>query len=388
MAKSSYKDSLDKFNANLLPLLERHIDETAQRRREECEQDGSIDREFGVGWIYKTRKGSKTTGIRTQYGVAHISCVQIQLRTGARRDITRWLLGISRRARIPDETQHFLAGFVVHARYRAAQELSKQATNGRVSTQTLHKFVRKLAAKVKPTEQKESTDKIPIYELDGTGAHITGESGSKSEIKYIGRRTPDGLQWSDVWVGASGAGWNKQLENIFKANPRPLLVMDGDHGVRRALRALMAKNPQYKPYIQYCHWHIRGGLVYAINTDRRKHGCKETKEEILSQTNDVIVALKTRTWTPDIIERRLAELSRAYRKKGYASIAAFFAYLSKTATTCQRLKIRNATISTTERTMRTIGDRIKRGKWWKHQGAQDMARLRLAWYQSGWRPDM
>jgi len=379
-----FEESLAVFSAGILSLLNLHLENCVQACIKNYEVDGTFTKEFGAGWIWKTRRSPRRIKIKTLYGIAQVPIVLIQAKDKHTYDITRWLLGIEKRVRIPPVTQRILAGFVTHCRYRAAQEFVRVLAKIKVSLRSLRKATLAEAEKA-GKEFKLDKKEQQLYYVDSTGAPIKGKK-RQNETKILFQEYRDGsLHPVATITNKSKVGW-VEIFKLIAGRKHAVVIHDGDSAIRNALESLGIKS-------QICLWHCFHSIKYTLWVDLRfekmsRKKKRDIKRDILQKLYDIISSAYKQSQKSKTIVRRLKLLSTECAKQGLYDTARYLRNAAPISQTTRDMGISASTTSRVERYMRTLNDRTDPGNWWSCEGVDAVNRLRLAWYYEGWRQNI
>jgi hypothetical protein len=331
---------------------------------------------------WKTSKGNKRTGIKTIFGYIKLPQLQVKIKeNGKRRIITRLLLGIEPRKRIPDITIKAIGLMGSLASYRVVKKIVGMFTNVRFSLMTILRCVRKTGDMISFDIDSEQTNE---FDADGTGLPILKSTKRGKELKILAQRKKNGkLQIAGMIIGKYHGGWEKlfkPLINSLKVFKEIFLITDGDDTILKGIKGI-------KVILQRCLFHIPYEAKYTLWQDKIK---RKTKcwVYILTKLIDICNVRKIKedeTIAMKMIENKKKELenlinycieNKADRTAGYLKNASkdIFSGIEK--------KILGATTSLLERMMRTLNLRINVGQW-SEKSALAVCKIRGAYYYNG-----
>jgi hypothetical protein len=217
------------------------------------------DRDF----VWKTRHG-KTTTILTWFRWIKLCQLQVLCkRCGHKQYITRTLLGMEPKQRVPEATRRKLALMGALTSYRVSAKIG-QMFGWAVDKMTIWKSVQHIGRQM---EFLLDENEEPRGEADGTGIGITGIAKRGKELKvFVQYKKGGGIRVAGLDIGPYNGSWNKLFRNnleIFKKFTKPfLLVTDGDTAIFDSLKE------KVKILIQRCLWHIPYQAQYVLWKDK------------------------------------------------------------------------------------------------------------------------
>lgn len=382
-------------------LTESLVAEVCREAGQRQMADGTLKKEYGP-CIWKDSHGKRQGKLLTKSGWISIPHLIIQdKKTGKRHYITRRILGIEERRRIPRIMQRVLAALGTVSPYRVAQGILQGLSGIRTSLMAIQRSVCQegttVAAELSPASQEDR-----VLLADGTGVKIRGTGKRGAELKVLLQRGRDGmLRFLGVLVGQWHGGWSPLFKRFRGLGMwrRPLsLVTDGDHTICRDLKdSLPAETRVHR---QRCTWHISREAGYMLWMDgHSKIGPITARKRLRTKVlNLVRKAAKVARMIP---EKRSIEAKKRTGRKAmrYMKDALEMCKENKLAHT-QALLTRfisersldgaiyggvvDLTSSRLERLMHTLKRRTSVGGSWSAKGAQAVATLRLALYYNGW----
>ncbi len=342
-----------------------------------CERCGN-KREF----VWKTRHG-RETGIMTILGNLKLKQLQIKCKEcGHKFYITRILLGIKKRKRIPDSTRKKLGIIGALTTYRVSKKIAS-IFGYAIDKMTIWRAVQSSAKKINfdldVNEKNEG-------EADGTGVPIKGIKKRGKELKvFVQAKRSGGVRVAGVAIGNYDSEWNKLFKPLLKSLKSFksfLLVTDGDTNIFKPLKKIV------NVVLQRCLWHIPHQMKYYLWKDKVKRK-SENWLKILSvllricsiqrgiEENDIKKAII------ESKEKQLEALIRYCEKNNYESSANYLKNAKPDMFKAVKNNFFGRTTSHAERVMKTMNARINVGKW-TPQGALNISKIRLAYYYNGY----
>lgn len=179
-------------------------------------------------FIWKTRHGKATT-ILTWFRWITLKQLQVLCkRCGSKQYITRTLLGMESRKRVPEETRRKLALMGALTSYRVSEKFGKMF-GWAIDKMTIWKSVQQVGAKM---DFALDENEEPRAEADGTGVGIVGIAKRGKELKVlIQYKKGGGVRVAGIDIGNYNGSWNKLFKKsieVIKKFKRPfLLLTDG-----------------------------------------------------------------------------------------------------------------------------------------------------------------
>jgi hypothetical protein len=332
-------------------------------------------------FTWKTRHGRKTK-ILTIFKEAHINQLQVKCR-GCRRkfNITRKLLGLEPRIKVPESTRKKIGLLGSLASFRVSEKITSMF-GWVIDKMTIWRAVQSTAKDIK---FGLDPDELPHGEADGKAIGIQGIKKRGKELKVFVQLKKNGkVRIAGLSIGDFNSGWDrlfKPLITTFKKFKRFLLVTDGDTNILKGLKG------KVKVVFQRCLWHIPHQLKYYLWKDGVKRKSKEWLR-VLARIFE-ICAIRPFVEENAVIkkmvadkEKRLEHLIRYCEKNGLKNCATHLRNAAPDVFTAIKKKLAGKTISRAERVMRTINLRTGVGKW-KPQSALNAMKIRLAYYYNG-----
>ncbi len=336
------------------------------------------DRDF----VWKTRHGKATT-ILTWFRWLTLRQLQVLCkRCGHKQYITRTLLGMEPKQRVPDATRRKLALMGALTSYRVSARIG-QMFGWAVDKMTIWQCVQRVGRQMEfLLDEKEE----PRGEADGTGIGITGMAKRGKELKVLVQyKKGGGIRVAGLDIGPYNGSWEKLFRKnleIIKKFTRPfLLVTDGDTAIFDGLKEKVTV------LIQRCLWHIPYQARYVLWKDkvaRKNADWLHVMAELME-----ICAIRSLVDCPETIQamiaskrRRLDQVVEFCRQKNYAYTVSYLENARDDMFTALESRLKGKTTSRVERLMRTVNMRVNIGKW-STEGALNVTKVCLAYYYNG-----
>jgi len=349
-------------------------------------ENGYLSELFGSSEIiWKSSKGFRLTTIHTIFGKIRVPQLQIKdKKTGKKHYLTRFLLGIEPRKRIPRCTKEAWALTGALAPYRVAAKIISIFSGFKPTLMNIFRAVRSVGQEiwfaVDPTESN-------VFEADGTGVPIlrTGKRGQ--ELKILAQRKKTrGIRIAGIHLDQYKKGWGKLFSAIkeqITALGKVIIVTDGDVSILQGL------GKRVSVIIQRCLWHITHEVKYTLWRDKVKRK-SAIWIKVVSEILDIccihrITDEKDETVLNRIITMKLQKVNKLIeycQQEKLKHTATFLENCRGDLFSGVRRKIKGGTTSLIERVMRTINQRINVGVW-GHDGALCVAKIRAAYYYNG-----
>lgn len=384
---SSLSEILAQFSLILLDILSQFIEAVLLTFAEhhlvrgdlfECKTCGTKNR---LHW--KTRNGKKT-GLQTPFGKVFIPQLQLQCACGSRMVITRQLLHIEQRCRIPSITIRMLGFIGSLTSFRVAEKITR-LFGVQLNKMTVWRCVQRLGESI---HFDLDPDECNVGEADGTGIPIQGVAKRGRELKvFVQLVKSGGCRIAGLSIGNYDSQWNK----LFKPLKESLalftnfqLITDGDTSILKGL------GKRLNIIYQRCLWHIPHQFKFTLWKDKvvRKSSkwgealaklidIVNVKSILAEDRNDIIGPLITAK------KEKLQELIAYCHSEGWKSCASYLTNAQNDIFTGVEKRLAGKTTSHVERVMRTVNFRINVGKW-STSGALNACKIRLAHYYNGW----
>ena len=301
---------------------------------------------------------------------------------GHKQYITRMLLGMDPKQRVPESTRRKLALMGALTSYRVSAKIG-QMIGWAVDKMTIWQSVQQVGKKLECLlDEKEE----PRSEADGTGIGITGIAKRGKELKVLVQyKKGGGIRVAGLDIGNYNGSWEnlfrKNLEIIKKFKTTFLLVTDGDTAIFDGLKG------KIKVLIQRCLWHIPYQAQYVLWKDevtRKSADWLHVVAELME-----ICAIRSLVDCPETIKAmikskrsRLNHVLESCRKKSYAHTVSYLENARDDMFTALENRLSGKTTSRVERLMRTVNMRVNISKW-STEGALNVTKVLLAYYYNG-----
>lgn len=336
------------------------------------------DRDF----VWKTRHGKATT-ILTWFRWITLQQLQVLCkRCGHKQYITRTLLGMEPKQRIPDATRRKLALMGALTSYRVSAKIG-QMFGWAVDKMTIWQSVQRIGRQMEfLLDEKEE----PRCEADGTGIGITGIAKRGKELKVLVQyKKGGGIRVAGLDIGPYNGSWEnlfrKNLEIIKKFTRPFLLTTDGDTAIFDCLKE------KVKVLIQRCLWHIPYQGQYVLWKDKVARKSADWLHVVAELME--ICAIRSLVDCPETIQamiaskrRRLDQVIEFCRQKNYSHTMSYLENARDDMFTALENRLSGKTTSRVERLMRTVNMRVNISKW-STEGALNVTKVRLAYYYNG-----
>jgi len=333
-------------------------------------------------FVWKTRHG-KATNILTWFRWITLHQLQVLCKQcGSKQYITRMLLGMEPKKRVPDETRRKLALMGALTSYRVSEKIGKMF-GWAVDKMTIWKSVQKTAATM---DFVLDGNEEPRGEADGTGVGITGILKRGKELKVLVQyKKGGGIRVAGIDIGNYNGSWEKLFQkslNVIRGFKQPfLLLTDGDTSIFESLKG------KVKILVQRCLWHIPYQAQYVLWQD----GVKRKSVEWLHVVAELmeICAIRPLVDCQDTIQAiiaskrmRLETIIELCRGKGFTHTVSYLENARGDMFTAIENRLEGRTTSRVERLFRTVNMRINVSKW-STEGALNVTKVRLAYYYNG-----
>jgi hypothetical protein len=336
------------------------------------------DRDF----VWKTRHG-KATKLLTWFRWITLKQLQVVCKScGHKQYITRTLLGMEPKQRVPDATRRKLALMGALTSYRVSAKMG-QMFGWAVDKMTIWRSVQRVGQQMEfLLDEKEK----PHGEADGTGIGITGIAKRGKELKVLVQyKKGGGIRVAGLDIGPYNGSWDnlfrKNLEIIKKFTRPFLLVTDGDTAIFESLKE------KVKILIQRCLWHIPYQGRYVLWQDKVPRKSADWLHVIAELME--ICAIRSLVDCPETIlamieskRRRLDQVIEFCRQKNYSHTVSYLENARGDMFTALENRLTGKTTSRVERVMRTVNMRVNVSKW-TTEGALNVTKVRLAYYYNG-----
>ena len=385
---SSLSEILPKFSQILLEILSQFIVAVLLSFADhhlvkgdlfDCKKCGAKDR---LHW--KTRNG-KLTGLHTPFGKIYIPQLQLQCGCGHRFVITRQLLCIEQRCRIPSITVRMLGFIGSLTSFRVAEKITR-LFGVQLNRMTVWRCVQRLG---KTISFDLDPDECNVGEADGTGIPIQGIAKRGRELKvFVQLKKSGGCRIAGLSIGKYDSQWDK----LFKPLKKSLalfsnfqLITDGDTSILKGL------GKQLTIIYQRCLWHIPHQFKFTLWKDkvvRKSQKWADTLAMLIDIVNvkSILAEDRNEIIAPLIAakKQKLQELIAYCESEGWKSSTNYLRNAQNDIFTGVEKRLAGKTTSHVERVMRTVNLRVNVGKW-STDGALNACKIRLAHYYNGWK---
>lgn len=333
-------------------------------------------------FIWKTRHGKATT-ILTWFRWITLKQLQVLCkRCGHKQYITRTLLGMEQRKRVPEETCRKLALMGALTSYRVSEKFGKMF-GWAIDKMTIWKSVQQVGAKM---DFALDENEEPRGEADGTGVGIVGIAKRGKELKVlIQYKKGGGIRVAGIDIGNYNGSWDKLFKKsieVIKKFKRPfLLLTDGDTSIFESLKGKVTI------LVQRCLWHIPYQAQYVLWQDGVKRKSSEWLQVIAELME--VCAIRSLVDCPDtikaMIESKRARLEKVIdycREKEFKHCVSYLENARGDMFTALENRLEGKTTSRVERLFRTVNMRVNVSKW-STEGALNVTKVRLAYYYNG-----
>ncbi len=332
-------------------------------------------------FIWKTRKGKKTN-ILSIFGMALLNQLQVKCKIcGRKMNITRKLLGIAPRKKIPLQTIRKLGLIGALTTFRVAKKIVGMF-GWKLDKMTIWRSVQKLAKEI---DFDLDLDEAAHGEADGTGIPIQGIKKRGRELKvFVQLKKTGGVQIAGLSIGKYDSQWEKLFGPLIpklRQFKQFLLVTDGDTSILDSLEG------KVEVLFQRCLWHIPHQFKWYLWKDQVKRKSIEWVHSLCSLIDiSVVRSLQdvdaTTSKMIEIKKQKLNDLILYCKDRGWKSCTTYLTNAAPDMFTAIENRLEGKTSSRVERVMRTVNLRINAGKW-STTGALNAMKIRLAYYYNG-----
>lgn len=332
---------------------------------------------------WKTRTG-KQTSLLTVFGNVSFPELQLYCRCcKARKVLSRELLEVEPRSRIPSETIRKLGFIGALTSFGQATKVIK-VFGIKLKKMTVWRCAQKLGDTI--TFGLDS-DEQNIGEADGTGIPIRGIKKRGKEIKvFVQLKKGGGCRVAGVSIDKYETGWDKLFSPLlkqFKSFKKFLLVTDGDTSIMKGL------GDKVEILFQRCLWHIPHQFKWYGWKDKADRKSSAWLR-VMARLIDIVDV--TSCYTEDESNvKALLDLKREHykelivecQKQGWNDSASYLKNAQANLFRGVENKLNGKTSSHAERVMRTLKMRTAVGKW-NDKSALNIIKIRLAHYYNKW----
>jgi predicted nucleic-acid-binding Zn-ribbon protein len=334
---------------------------------------------------WKTHNGTPTKLVLF-IGILHLNQLQVQCKScGHKMYITRFLLGVMPRKRIPDQTVKRLGLIGALTTYRVANKIVGMF-GITLDKMNIWRCVQKVGESLR---FDLDPDEEACGEADGTGIPIKGIKKRGKELKvFVQLKKQGGVRVAGLSIGNYDSQWDslfKPLLPSLKRFKRFLLVTDGDTSILKGL------GDSVTVLFQRCLWHIPHQFKWYLWKDKVKHKSDEWRKafsELISVVNVRVLQHDT-DCIDDLIKSKRTQLEALIllcTQKGWSHCTSYLENSKKDLFTALSKRLNGKTTSHAERVMRTVNMRVNVGKW-STQGALNVNKIRLGYYYNGFDVD-
>ena len=367
---------LSDFFAQILGAFAEHY--MKLKRKPFCCARCGNRREF----IWKSRGGRKKTTVLSLFGLVKLP--QLQVQCGECRHkmyLTRKLLGIEARKKIPRETVRKLGLLGALTSFRVAQKIVGMF-GWALDRMTIWRSVQRVAQEI---HFDVDEGELAMGQADGTGIPIRGIKKRGKEMKvFVQLKRGGGVRIAGLAIGSYEGQWEKLFAPLVQTLAKFrqfLLVTDGDTNILKGL------GDKITVIFQRCLWHIPHQFKWYLWKDKVERKSKEWLYALAELLE--ICALRFGVEEEEVIHemvdskrKRLRQLIGYCRDRGWRHCAVYLENASPDMFSAVLKRLHGKTTSLVERVMRTINLRINVGKW-SMAGALNATKIRLAYYYNG-----
>ena len=332
-------------------------------------------------FIWKSRGGRKTT-VLSLFGLVKLPQLQVRcVECGCKMYITRMLLGIAARKKIPRETVRKLGLLGALTSFRVAQKIVGMF-GWALDRMTIWRSVQRVAQEIHfDVDERE----LAMGQADGTGIPIRGIKKRGKEMKvFVQLKKAGGVRIAGLAIGDYEGQWEKLFAPLVQTLAKFrqfLLVTDGDTNILKGL------GDKVKVIFQRCLWHIPHQFKWYLWKDKVERKSKEWIHALAELLE--VCALRSLVDDEEVIREmvdlkktRLRQLIEYCRERGWDHCAIYLENAAPDMFNAVLKRLHGKTTSLVERVMRTINLRINVGKW-SMTGALNATKVRLAYYYNG-----
>lgn len=330
-------------------------------------------------FVWKTKKG-KQTKLLTIFGIVLLNQMQVKCKNcGHKKYITRQLLEIAPRKRIPAQTVRKLGMIGALSSFRVAQKIVRMF-GWNLNQMTVWRSLQKLAKEIEfDLDMNESAH----GEADGTGIPIQGIKKRGKELKvFVQLKKGGGVRIAGLSIGNYDSQWEKLFNPLIpklKKFKDFLLVTDGDASILKPLEG------KVKIIYQRCLWHIPHQFKWYLWKDKVKRKSNEWTYAITKLIN--ISITKNISYEDEkVIEKLIDDKEKELKKlieycelKGWDKSKRYLENAYPNMFNSLKNRLAGRTSSRVERVMRTVNMRANIGKW-STTGVLNAMKVRLAYY--------
>ncbi len=329
-------------------------------------------------FIWKTRKGKKTS-ILSIFGMLILNQLQVECKyCGHKMYLTRKLLKIAPRKKIPAQTIRKLGLIGALTTFRVAKKIVGMF-GWELDKMTIWRSVQKLAKEI---EFDLDPNEAAHGEADGTGIPIQGIKKRGKELKvFVQLKKTGGVRIAGLSIGNYDSQWEKLFAPLIpklRQFKQFLLVTDGDTSILDSLEG------KVEVLFQRCLWHIPHQFKWYLWKDQVKRKSDEWVHSLCSLIDISVVRSiqdddATTSKMIEIKKQKLNSLIEYCKAQGWKSCTTYLTNAAPDMFTAIENRLEGKTSSRVERVMRTVNLRINVGKW-STIGALNTMKIRLAYY--------
>ena len=368
------------FIGVLRALLERWTVLAIQAFAESYLESGALAKMLGCGSVRrKTFTGYEMTNVITPFGTIVIPQLQVmEVTTGRRRYVTRSLLGIERRKRVPTVTSQYLGLMGALAPLRVVNKFLLLMSGSQVTLMSIVRAMRETAKAITLDIDMRAAN---VFEADGTGVPIlkSGKRGKELSVLAQRKRT-GGIRIAGMTISRYKKGWKKlfqPLKDRLQQLGTICLITDGDTSPLDGLKGVTV-------IVQRCLFHIAHEIKYTLWEDRVKRKSRRWRY-VLGKCLDITHVKRIREergvvknmicWKRNLLTR----LINYCIKRKFSHTAEYLLDAKPDIFSGIEKRIGGGTTSLVERVMRTVNQRINIAQW-SSESALAVAKIRGAYY--------
>ncbi len=331
-------------------------------------------------FIWKTRKGKQTT-ILSIFGMLVLNQLQTKCKCcGHKMYLTRKLLKIAPRKKIPVQTIRKLGLIGALTTFRVAKKVVGMF-GWELDKMIIWRSVQKLAKEI---NFDLDPDEAAHGEADGTGIPIQGIKKRGKELKvFVQLKKTGGVRIAGLSIGNYDSQWYKLFAPLIpklKEFKQFLLITDGDTSILNSLKG------KVEVLFQRCLWHIPHQFKWYLWKDKVTRKSDEWVHALCTLIDiSVIRTIEDESLIDKMIELKqdkLNDLILYCQERKWTTCVTYLTNAAPDMFTALKNRLEGKTSSRVERVMRTVNLRINTGKW-STSGALNAMKIRLAYYYNG-----
>ncbi len=318
-----------------------------------CDQCGNE-----CSFIWKTRKGKKTN-ILLIFGMVLLNQLQVECKNcGHKMNITRKILGVAPRKKIPVQTIRKLGLIGALTTFRVAKKIVGMF-GWKLDKMTIWRSVQKLAREI---DFDLDPNEAAHGEADGTGIPIQGIKKRGKELKvFVQLKKTGGVRIAGLSIGNYDSQWEKLFAPLIpklRQFKQFLLVTDGDTSILDSLEG------KVEVLFQRCLWHIPHQFKWYLWKDQVKRKSDEWVHSLCSLIDISVVRSiqdddAATSKMIEIKKQKLNDLIEYCKERGWKSCTTYLKNAAPDMFTAIENRLEGKTSSRVERVMRTVNLRIK-----------------------------